>query len=112
MDYRYSTIGVANPTHVLCELLTDVLSQHGKPWWAPLSEPDLLGFDSPWQQDWWDNAGSTERARWLVDQLWSCQEHLPWEYCDDLELPRASTYAQTVRRLWSDLLEQESTVST
>ncbi|MGQ9675371.1 MAG: hypothetical protein ACUVX1_06875 [Chloroflexota bacterium] len=111
MNYRHSTIGVANPSQVLCELLTDILSQQGKPWWAPLSESALLGFDSPRQQDWWDNASAVERARWLVDQLWSCQERLPWEFCDNLELPRASTCAQAVRRLWSDLLEHESPIS-
>lgn len=109
MSYSHSVSSLTPSLHSLSELLLDVLSEHAKPWWSPLAAKDILGFDEPQQQDWWDRASATDRARWLIDRLWHYQERLPWEFCDTLELPRASTYAQTVRRLWRDLLEEDST---
>ena len=107
VNYLYS-ISSAHPIQPLCDLLLDILSQHARPWWGPLGSSGLLGFEEPGQQKWWDTATAKERAKWLTTQLWTCQDRLPWEFCDILHLPRASTYAQTVRRLWMDLLDSES----
>jgi hypothetical protein len=42
----------------------------------------------------------TERpVAWLFGQLWNCSDVMPGAGCDDLDLPRGSTYAQAVRRL-------------
>lgn len=35
--------------------------------------------------------------RWLVGQLWNCTDILPGTECEDLDIPRGSTYAQAVR---------------
>lgn len=48
-----------------------------------------------------EDAGSDaprlRRSDWT--QLWDCTDILPSEYCDDLDLPPGSTYAQAVRSL-------------
>jgi hypothetical protein len=40
--------------------------------------------------------------RWLIGMLWNCTDTLPSGYCDDLDLPRGSTYAQAVRDVTHD----------
>ncbi len=35
----------------------------------------------------------------LTGRLWNCTDILPGEYCDALEIPRGSTYAQAARYL-------------
>jgi hypothetical protein len=37
--------------------------------------------------------------RQLTGQLWNCTDTLPGGYCQDLGLPRGSSYAQAARRL-------------
>jgi len=37
--------------------------------------------------------------RQLAGQLWNCTDTLPGEYCNDLEIPPGSTYAQAARHL-------------
>jgi hypothetical protein len=111
MRYRYEVGGFPLALDRLSSLLLETLDEREKPWWAPLGKTGLLGFDDPQQQAWWDNNDGKERARWLLGQLWHYQERLPWEYCDMLELPRASTFAQAARRLWGGLLDDEPEAS-
>ena len=35
-------------------------------------------------------------VEWLLGQLCNCSDTLPGTYCDELELPRGSTYAEGV----------------
>ena len=37
--------------------------------------------------------------RWLFGQLWNCSDIMPGIDCDELDLPRGSTYARAVRSL-------------
>jgi len=46
--------------------------------------------------------------RWLIGQLWNCRDRLQGAACDDLDLPRGTTYAQAVRRMASTLESEET----
>jgi hypothetical protein len=46
-----------------------------------------------------DDAGEERTPDWLLGQLWNCTDVLPAGYCDQLDLPKGSTYAQAVRHL-------------
>ena len=43
--------------------------------------------------------GERRPLRWLIGQLWNCSDVMPSEYCEELELPQGSTYAQAVRSI-------------
>lgn len=46
--------------------------------------------------------------RWLIGQLWNCRDMLQGAACDDLDLPRGTTYAQAVRKMASTLKTEET----
>jgi hypothetical protein len=37
--------------------------------------------------------------RWLLGQLWHCSDIMPWNLCDDLGVPRGSTYGASVQAI-------------
>ena len=46
---------------------------------------------------------------WLVGHLWDCTDILPRTNCDDLDLPRGSTYAQAARSLKNRVTQSQMT---
>lgn len=44
-----------------------------------------------------DHDGEEKSITWLLGQLWTCTDVLPAGYCQQLDLPSESTYAQAVR---------------
>lgn len=38
-------------------------------------------------------------TRWLLGQLWHCSDIMPGYVCEELDMPRGSTYAMAVRTL-------------
>ncbi|MEK7996030.1 MAG: hypothetical protein AAB403_19695 [Planctomycetota bacterium] len=79
----------------------DVLS--AEHWYDALAEEDALLFYEPKMQRKWEAMALTERARWLIGQLWNCSDIMPSDLCSTLEMPEGSTYAQAVRKLRADL---------
>lgn len=43
--------------------------------------------------------GELQELRWLLVQLSECSDELPLEYCDQLTIPRGSTYRAAARKL-------------
>jgi hypothetical protein len=41
--------------------------------------------------------GEPRPIGWLVGQLWHCSDIMPWLLCDELDLPRGSTYGMAVQ---------------
>jgi hypothetical protein len=39
----------------------------------------------------------------VLGHLWNCADIMPSMYCDQLDLPKGSTYAQAVRSLFKEL---------
>lgn len=39
----------------------------------------------------------------VLGHLWNCTKIIPAIYCDQLDIPRGSTYAQAVRSLFKEL---------
>ena len=58
----------------------------------------LFFYDSD-KQEQWERMNEDERLWWLSGQLWNCTDVLPVFYCDKLDLPQGSTYAQAARRI-------------
>ena len=46
-----------------------------------------------------EHDGVDRSLDWLLWQLWHCTDVLPAGYCDQLDIPKGSTYAQAVRRV-------------
>ena len=46
-----------------------------------------------------EHNGQKKALAWLLGQLWHCTDVLPAGYCDQLDIPKGSTYAQAVRRM-------------
>ena len=46
--------------------------------------------------------GNKQSITRLFDQIRDCADILPRVYCDDLEIPQGSTYADAVKKLESD----------
>lgn len=51
------------------------------------------------RRDFLDGIETSEIDLELAGRLWNCTDTLPGSFCDDLELPRGSTYAQAARHL-------------
>ena len=60
---------------------------------------DYLDADVPASEFTLDHDGQERGLDWLLGQLWNCTDVLPAGYCDQLDLPKGSTYAQAVRHL-------------
>jgi hypothetical protein len=48
------------------------------------------------------NDGKPRSIRWLMGQLWHCSDIMPWDVCEQLDMPRGSTYASAVQLLAKD----------
>jgi TusE/DsrC/DsvC family sulfur relay protein len=48
---------------------------------------------------------------YIIAELWECTEPLPDAYCDQLEIPRGSTYGDAVRKIWREHLGEEEIAS-
>jgi hypothetical protein len=59
-----------------------------------LSEPQL---------DHWQAMDAHQRLGWMIGQLWICSSIMPGSSCDDMGLPRGSSYAQGARKLKTEL---------
>ena len=46
--------------------------------------------------------GKPRSIRWLMGQLWHCSDIMPWGLCEQLDMPRGSTYASAVQLLAKD----------
>lgn len=60
---------------------------------------EWLDSDMPASEFKVDHNGQDRNLDWLLGQLWNCTDVLPAGYCDQLGLPKGSTYAQAVRRM-------------
>lgn len=60
---------------------------------------DYLDSDAPAREFTVEHDGEGKTLDWLLGQLWTCTDILPAGYCDQLDLPHGSTYAQAVRRI-------------
>jgi len=40
--------------------------------------------------------------KWLLGQFWNCSDILPGDVCDEIDLPRGSSYSIAARRLAQD----------
>ncbi len=60
---------------------------------------DYLDSDVPASEFTVEHNGQERSLSWLLGQLWDCTDVLPVGYCNQLELPQGSTYAQAVRRM-------------
>jgi hypothetical protein len=58
-----------------------------------------LDSDTPAKQFRVEHNGQKKALGWLLGQLWHCTDVLPAGYCDQLDIPKGSTYAQAVRRV-------------
>ncbi len=93
------------PGHIR-ECLLEALD-HNEDWWRNLK----MDFMRERHQRWWDSASDSERAYWLLGQLWHCTDTVP-------SLERVSvmdwigteeeyfSYATLARALKQDLDEQ------
>ena len=45
--------------------------------------------------------GGVKPVKWLLGQLWNCTDIMPAASCDELDMPRGSTYAMAARRVAS-----------
>ena len=60
---------------------------------------EYLDSDTPARQFRVEHDGEDRSLDWLLGQLWHCTDVLPAGYCDQLDIPKGSTYAQAVRRM-------------
>jgi hypothetical protein len=60
---------------------------------------DYLDSDTPAKEFRVEHDGEDRSLEWLLGQLWNCTDVLPVGYCDQLDIPKGSTYAQAVRRM-------------
>ena len=60
---------------------------------------EYLDSDTPTSSFRVEHDGEQKSIDWLLGQLWKCTDILPGGYCDQLDLPHGSTYAQAVRRM-------------
>jgi hypothetical protein len=60
---------------------------------------DYLDSDVPANEFKVEHDGDDKSLDWLLGQLWACTDILPAGYCEQLDLPHGSTYAQAVRRI-------------
>jgi hypothetical protein len=58
---------------------------------------DYLDSDIPAKEFRLEHDGEERSLDWLLGQLWHCTDVLPAGYCDQLDIPKGSTYAQAVR---------------
>ena len=96
------------PSH-LRECLLEALD-HGEDWFKNLE----MDFMREHHQRWWNSASPSERAYWLLGQLWDCADFVPLAVYDDVKdwLDPAEeqfarrdlgTYARLARALKRDL---------
>jgi hypothetical protein len=72
-------------------------------WVDAMADDEVLCFYSPKQQAQWEKTPATNRARWLLGQLWNCTDIVDSLLCDQLELPPGSRFAVLVRKLSVEL---------
>ncbi len=60
---------------------------------------EYLDSDTPAKDFTVDHNGQQKNLDWLLGQLWRCTDVLPAGYCDQLDIPKGSTYAQAVREI-------------
>jgi hypothetical protein len=72
-------------------------------WWDGLE----IDFNDEAKPAWWPEITNRERARWLMGQLWNCNDLVPWDICSRLDFPPGTSFAQMVRMLKSDLMESD-----
>jgi hypothetical protein len=60
---------------------------------------DYLDSDTPASSFRVDHDREEKSIDWLLGQLWTSTDVMPGGYCDQLDLPHGSTYAQAVRRM-------------
>ena len=105
MDEETSATGRLQILRNLRELLTRALSHREGFWYESLGQQDVSWLNDIRRRAWWRDAGDSDRARWLLGQLWHCKDVMPSEYCEMLDLPRGSSFARVARRLRRDLPE-------
>lgn len=59
-------------------------------------------LDADSDSDWVEIDGERHPIDWLLGKLWNSSDVLPASYCQDLDIPQGSTYAQAVRRVKAD----------
>ena len=60
---------------------------------------EYLDSETPAQEFRVEDNGKEKSLDWLLGQLWPCTDILPGDYCEQMDLPRGSSYAQAVRQL-------------
>jgi hypothetical protein len=60
---------------------------------------EYLDSDTPAKEFRVEHDGEDKSLEWLLGQLWNCTDVLPGGHCDQLDIPKGSTYAQAVRRM-------------
>jgi len=91
------------PGHLRDALLECLDAGSSNPWYQALADDEVLWFRNEPDQEEWSALDLKQRALWLIGQLWNCTDVLPGEYCEDLGIPRGSSYAVAVRNLRSEM---------
>ena len=95
------------PDHLRDALVQCIEDPTPGPWYLALEDENLLPCCRP---DLWCIMKSHDRGWWLTGQLWNCTDVLPGTNCDNLGLPRGSTYAVAARKLRDELLRKLTNV--
>src|ERR1700730_15318019 len=84
---------------------TTVSPRPGSPggWAAVIMGPDAEHELSERQLDHWQAMDAHQRLSWMIGQLWTCSSIMPGICCDDMKLPRGSSYARGARKLKTEL---------
>jgi hypothetical protein len=91
------------PGHLRSALVQCIEDRTPGPWYSALADENVLSFMSAKMQERWEDMPLEERGRWLTGRLWNCTDVLPGTNCDDLDLPRGSTYALAARKLRAEI---------
>ena len=97
---KFLTTGHA-PGH-LRDCLGNALLDHEGDWWRHLE----MNFMRERHQRWWDSTSASDRAYWLIGQLWNCTDTVPSELRESVRdwlEDEYFSYARLVRALKADL---------
>ena len=86
----------------LRDVLLSALDRGENPWWRQVTQTDGSWLGDMRKRAWWNSAGDRERALWVSGQLSACRDILPDNYCELMNMPRGSTFADAVRKLEND----------